>query len=160
MGRHLTIEAFPSDHVVPGLGYHLWRRRRRLATDFIGLPPAELIALRERGVETAEVVEDLELSYCGDTGPGVFATEPRVFESRVLVVECTFLGEKHRDKGAHFGHLHLDDLIAREGDFRNQAVVLQHLSHRHKVSELREEVDRCLPSLAPRIHLLVEEVER
>jgi len=157
VGRDLVIEAFPSDHVVPSLGYHLWRLRRRLAPEHAGLPPAELIALRARGVETAQVIEDLWLSYCGDTGPGVFDLEPRVFDSRVLVVECTFLGEKHRDKGGRFKHLHLEDLVEREASFRNQALVLQHLSRRHKVAELRAEIDRLMPSLAPRVHLLVEE---
>jgi ribonuclease Z len=157
VGRNLVIEAFPTDHVVPSLGYHLWRYRRRLAPEYVGLPPAELIALRERGVETAQVVEDLWLSYCGDTGPGVFDLEPRVFDSLVLVVECTFLGEKHRDKGARFKHLHLGDLVEREASFRNQALVLQHLSRRHRVAELRAEIDRLMPALAPRVHLLVEE---
>lgn len=159
VGRDLVIEAFPTDHVVPSLGYHLWRLRRRLAAEHAGRPPAELIALRTQGVETSEVVEDLWLSYCGDTGPGVFEAEPRIFESQVLVVECTFMGEKHRDKGARFGHLHLEDIAAREASFRNQALVLQHLSRRHKVAELREEIDRRLPDLAPRVHLLVEEEE-
>jgi ribonuclease Z len=159
VGRDLVIEAFATDHVVPSLGYHLWKLRRRLAPQHVGLPPAELIALRARGVETAEVVEDLQLSYCGDTGPGVFTAEPRIFESKVLVMECTFLGEQHRDKGARFKHLHLEDIAGREESFHNEALVLQHLSRRHKVAELREEIDRRLPALAPRVHLLVEEEE-
>ena len=133
--------------------------RRRLDPEHVGRPPAELIALRAQGVETAEVIEDLWLSYCGDTGPGVFEAEPRIFDSQVLVIECTFMGEKHRDKGARFGHLHLENIAGREASFRNQAIVLQHLSRRHKVAELREEIDRRLPALAPRVHLLVEEEE-
>ena len=157
VGRDLVIEAFATDHVVPSLGYHLWKLRRRLAAEHAGLPPSELIALRAKGVETGVVVEDLWLSYCGDTGAGVFDLEPRVFESRVLVVECTFLGEKHRDKGSRFGHLHLEDIAEREERFHNQALVLQHLSRRHKVAELRAEIDRRMPALAPRVHLLVEE---
>jgi ribonuclease Z len=157
VGRDLVIEAFPTDHVVPSLGYHLWKLRRRLAPEYVGLPPAELIALRGRGVETAEVVEDLWLSYCGDTGPGVFTAEPRVFASKVLVLECTFLGDKHRDKGARFKHLHLEDIVERRASFHNEALVLQHLSRRHKVAELRDEIRRLLPALAPRIHFLVEE---
>jgi ribonuclease Z len=143
--------------VVPSLGYHLWKLRRRLAPEHAGLPPARLIELRAQGVETAEVVEDLWLSYCGDTGRGVFEAEPRIFDSKVLIVECTFLGEKHRDKGARFGHLHLEDIAERESKFNNQALVLQHLSRRHKVTELREEIDRRMPDLAARVHLLVEE---
>ncbi|HEX4963965.1 MAG TPA: MBL fold metallo-hydrolase [Thermoanaerobaculia bacterium] len=156
VGRGLHIEAFATDHVVPTLGYHLWHGRRRLAAPFAGLAPAELIALRERGVDTSEVIEDLWLSYCADTGPAIFDREPRIFGSRVLMLECTFLGEEHRDKGERFKHLHLDDIARWVGKFCNEAIVLHHLSRRHRVEELRAEVDRRLPDLASRIHVLVE----
>jgi ribonuclease Z len=156
VGRDLAMQAFAVDHVVPTLGYHLFRGRRRLAPDYAGLPPEELIALRRQGVQTAELVEEVWLSYCGDTGPGVFDLEPRLFDSKVLMMECTFLGEEHRDKGERFKHLHLGDIAARADRFRNQAVVLHHLSRRHRVSDLRAEVARTMPELAPRIHFLVE----
>jgi len=156
VGRGLHVEAFATDHVVPTLGYHLWRGRRRLAPDYAGLPREELIALRERGVETSEVAEDLWLSYCADTGPAIFDREPRIFGSRVLMMECTFVGEEHRDKGERFKHLHLGDVVQRAGEFRNEAIVLHHLSRRFRVEDLRAEVDRRLPELAPRIHILVE----
>jgi ribonuclease Z len=157
VGRDLAVEAFATDHVVPSLGFHLRRARRRLAAAFAGLPPSELIALRQQGVDTAEVVEEDWLSYCGDTGPRLFDMEPRLFASRVLMLECTFLGEAQRDKGGRFKHLHLDDIAARAGELRNEALVLHHLSRRHTVAELRAEVERRLPELAPRVHLLVEE---
>jgi ribonuclease Z len=156
VGKGLTVEAFATDHVVPSLGYHLWHGRRRLAPAFAGLPAEELIRLRGEGVETAEVVEDLWLSYCGDTGPRIFAMEPRIFRSRVLMLECTFLGEEHRDKGERFKHLHLGDIEHRAGDLKNEAIVLHHLSRRFRVEDLRAEVERRLPELAPRIHILVE----
>lgn len=156
VGRGLAMEAFATDHVIPSLGYHLWRGRRRLAQAFAGLPAAELISLRGQGVDTSELVEDLWLTYCGDTGPGIFEREPRVFRARVLMLECTFLGEEHRDKGALYKHLHLGDIARRADELRNEAIVLHHLSRRFRVEELRAEVDRRLPELAPRIHLLVE----
>lgn len=156
VGKGLTMEAFAVDHVVPTLGYHLWHGRRRLAPAFAGLPPAELIALRAQGVDTSETVDDLWLSYCGDTGPRIFEMEPRIFRSRVLMMECTFLGEEHRDKGERFKHLHLGDIERRAADFHNEAIVLHHLSRRFRVEELRAEVERRLPELAPRIHILVE----
>ena len=156
VGRGLHVEAFATDHVVPTLGYHLWRGRRRLAPSFAGLPREELIALRERGIETSEVAEDLWLSYCADTGPAIFDREPRIFASRVLMMECTFLGEEHRDKGERFKHLHLGDVAQRAEEFRNEAIVLHHLSRRFRVEDLRAEVNRRLPELATRIHILVE----
>lgn len=156
VGRDLVMQAFAVDHVVPTLGYHLIRGRRRLAPAYAGLPPEALIDLRRQGVDTSELVEEDWLSYCGDTGPGVFDLEPRIFESKVLMLECTFLGEEHRDKGERFKHLHLGDIAARADRFRNQALVLHHLSRRHRVSDLRAEVERQLPELAARVHLLIE----
>lgn len=156
VGRSLAMQAFAVDHVVPTLGFHLIRGKRRLAPEFVGLDAAEIVALRHKGVETAEVVEETWLSYCGDTGPGVFDLEPRLFDSQVLMLECTFLGDEHRDKGERFKHLHLVDIEARAGELRNQALVLHHLSRRYRVAELRAEVNRRMPELAPRIHLLVE----
>ena len=156
VGRDLAVEAFAVDHVVPTLGFHLWRTKRRLAPEYAGLSAAELIELRGRGVETSEAIDDLWVSYCADTGPGVFDREPRLFGSRVLMLECTFLGDEHRDKGERFKHLHIEDIARRAGEMRNQALVLHHLSRRHKVAELRAEVERRMPELAPRVHFLVE----
>jgi ribonuclease Z len=156
VGKGLAMEAFATDHVVPSLGYHLWRSRRRLASGFVGLPPEELISLRTQGVDTAEVVEEIWLTYCGDTGPRVFEMEPRLFRSRVLMVECTFLGEEHRDKGDRFKHLHLGDIARWADELHNEAIVLHHLSRRFREEELRAEVERRMPALAPRVHILVE----
>jgi len=158
VGRDLTVEPFRTDHVVPTLGFHLLRRKRRLPQALAGLPAAELIALRERGVPTAEEVEEIALSYCADTGPAVFDLEPRLFGSRVLMLECTFLGEEYRDRGHLYKHLHIDDLAARAARFENAALVLHHLSRRHRVEDLQAAVDRLLPRLAARVHLLVEPV--
>lgn len=157
VGRDLTMEAFATDHVVPSLGYHLLRRKRRLARAYLGLPGEELAALRRQGVETSESAEEAWLSFCGDTGPGVFDLEPRVFASRVLMIECTFLGEQHRGRGDLYKHLHLDDLAAREERFENESLVLHHLSRRYRVADLRREVAQRLPRLAARTHFLVEE---
>ncbi len=156
VGKDLAMQAFTVDHVVPSLGYHLFRGRRRLAPEYAGLPPEELIALRRQGVDPSEQVEEVALTYCGDTSPAVFDLEPRIFDSKVLMLECTFLGEEHRDKGERFKHLHIGDIAAQADRFRNQALVLHHLSRRHSVAQLRAEVERRMPELAPRVHLLVE----
>lgn len=159
VGRNLAMEAFAIDHVVPGVGYHLIRRKRHLAPALSGRSRDELIALRQQGIETTETVEEIWLSYCGDTGPAVFELEPRLYTSRVLMVECTFLTAEHRHRGGLYKHIHLEDLAERAGSFRNEALVLHHLSRRHSVGDLRREVERHLPGLAGRVHLLVEGTE-
>lgn len=157
VARRLRVEAFATDHVVPSLGYHLVRVKHRLREPYRGLPGTELSRLRAAGEATEEAVEELALTYCGDTGAGVFELEPRLFEAAVLVLECTFLGEEKRESAALYKHLHLEDLVARRECFRNRALVLHHLSRRHRTADLRREVVRRMPELAERIHLVGEE---
>ncbi len=153
VGRRLLVEAFTTDHVVPSLGYHLIERRRRLAAACRDLSPAEIVARRQAGEEVEEEREVLRLTYCGDTGAGVFAGEPKLFHAQVLLLECTFLGSAARDKGRRFGHLHLEDLVEQAARFENERLVLHHLSRRFRRRELRAEVERLLPGLAERIHI-------
>ncbi len=152
----LTVEAFAGDHVVPSVGYLLLRRKRRLAPAFRELPPERIAELRRGGAEVTEVEEGPWLAYCGDTGAGVLDSEPRLFEAPVLLLECTFLGERLREVGGRYGHIHFEDLVERQHDFRNQAVLLHHLSRRHRPEELARQVAERLPALAPRVFLMGE----
>lgn len=153
VARNLAVEAFAVDHGVPALGYHLWRRRKRLAPALAGLPEAEVAARRARGETVTEEHEELWLSYPGDTGPGVFTLEPRLFTSRALLLECTFLLAGHRERGAAYGHLHFEDLVEHQDRFRNQALVLVHLSRRHRPQDLLALAQERLPALAGRLHV-------
>lgn len=151
--RDFEVEAFATDHTVPSLGYHLWRSRSRLAPRLEGLEPSEIARRRAAGETVAMHFEELLLSYCGDTRPEVFDGEPRLLEAKVLVVETTYLGAGLRDRGGEFGHTHVEDLVELQGRFRNQAVVLHHLSRRHRPEDLRRTVDELLPELADRVHV-------
>lgn len=153
LGRGFELEAFATDHVVPSLGAHLLARKRRLQAAFRGLSREQLVELKHQGVGVEEEVEEHLLSYCGDTGPGVFARSPRIFEAQVLMIECTFLGPELEGRGSDYGHLHLKDLVAVRERFQNRAIVLSHLSRRHRVEELRQAVERELPELCERICL-------
>ncbi len=138
MGRDLAIEAFATDHVVPSLGFHLLRRRRKLKEEFRALSGASSPALRADRVAIEGDSEELWLSYCGDTGPEVWRLAPRLPQSRLLIIECTFLGDEVRQHGSAYKHLHFDDLVEHEADLAaHEAIVLHHLSRRHSTAELR-----------------------
>ena len=156
VARDLTVEAFSSEHVVPSLGYHLWRQKRSLLPDLRSLPPGELAAMRGRGERIDEIRKELWLSYPGDTGPNVFESNPELYSSRILLLECTFLCDSTREAARKYGHTHIEDLAERQHRFRSEAIVLHHLSRRHRLEELRESIQQLLPALASRIHLLSE----
>lgn len=150
----LSVEAFATHHVVPSLGYHLVRRKKRLREPYRDRSPIELAALRRQGEEIEEHEPEDWLSYCGDTGPTVLDSEPRLLRSRVLMLECTFLREQSRGSSHLFGHTHLDDIAERRERFENEVLVLHHLSTRHSTEEMRAAVRDRLGSLAERVRLL------
>jgi len=157
VGRGMAVEAFATDHVVPSLGFHLLRRRRRLKEEFRALPGDDLARLRAERVAIDTELEEIWLSYCGDTGPGVWRLAPRLASSRLLMIECTFVGAEVRPHGSAYKHLHFEDLVEHEAELaRHEAIVLHHLSRRHSLGALRREVDARLPRLASRVHLLGE----
>jgi ribonuclease Z len=154
VGRDLLVEAFAVEHVVPSLGYFLVREVRRLAPDFAHLQTTEIAALRHEGVEVERVEEIDWLAYCGDTAAATLDAHPRLYRARVLLLECTFFLPEAVERARRYGHLHLDDIVARREAFANQAIVLHHLSRRHEWGELRSAVDERLGALAGRVHLL------
>jgi ribonuclease Z len=157
VGKDLAVEAFAVDHRVPSLGYHLLRQRRRLRPELAGETADAIVGRRRAGEAVEEMREEIWLSYPGDTGAGVFALEPRLADSRVLMLECTFLGEPHRVRAARYRHLHLDDVVAFAASSRNQAIVLYHLSRRYAPAELRRALDARLPAaVASRVHLFAD----
>ena len=156
LGRGFLLEAFATEHVVPSLGYHLLERKRRLLPALRGLPTEEIAARARRGEVVDEEVLDLRLTYCGDTSAGIFAREPRLFLARVLLLECTFMTAEHRDKGARFGHLHLEDIARVAARFENEAIVLHHISRRYRPADVRRAVAEHLPGLTSRLHLVLE----
>jgi ribonuclease Z len=153
VGKDLAIEAFATDHVVPSLGYHLWRSKRRLEEEFQDRTPDELVRLRRQGIDIERREEELCLAYCGDTGPAVFELEPRILDASVLLLECTFVDAASKSRARTYKHMHLGDLVERAGDFRNRELVLHHFSRRYTSSELRIELEKRLRLPQTRVHL-------
>jgi len=159
VGSGMSVEAFATDHVTASLGYHLLQTVGRLRPEYSSCTAEELTRMRSEGKEIEQQEERVWLSYAGDTGAGVFSTEPRLFAARLLLIECTFLHPQWRERAAQYGHIHFDDLRAQAKRFTNETIVLHHLSRRFAPAELRRAVESELPRLASRIRILGEEDE-
>lgn len=156
LGQGRFAVPFRSLHRVPCQGYALHTTRARLKAEFADRDARALQELRAAGVTLTEPVEKVELVFTGDTSAEVIEQEALVREARVLVIECTFLGDEipplvAREKG----HVHLADLAARAHLLRNEHVLLTHFSGRYAPERVRDEVDRVLPpELRARVTLL------
>ena len=152
----LWVRSFRTFHPVPSLGYQLFRRVKKLRPEFIGLTGAEIMRLRsaaDSAIELFDEIERLEVAYATDTLVRVLDREPSLYQSKLLILECTFLDQRKSLAAARAGcHIHLDELIERAGEFRNERIVLMHFSQIYKPGEVGQILRaRCPEDLFARI---------
>lgn len=150
--RDLFVTAFPVDHRIPTLGFLASEVKRKLLPAFEGHGPEEVRAAVERGETVAREVAIPLVAYSGDTAAGFFdLAPPEVFRAKVLLLECSFVEERDRDRPRAWKHLHLAEIADRADLFQNEVLVLTHLTLRTNPEEIRRGISRRLPaSLAGR----------
>jgi ribonuclease Z len=148
LGHDLWVRAFRTLHGVPSLGYQFLRRVTRLRAEHRELPPQEVARRRKAGEDLFEVTERLELAYATDTLSAVLESVPSLLESRVLVLECTFIGQERTvEEARERSHLHLEEVLARAERFQNEALVLMHFSQAYSPEEVHAVVQARLPEV-------------
>ena len=114
--------------------------------EFCELPGREIAERRKRGDDLFEIEERRELAYATDTLLRVIDTMPSLLDTRVLILECSFLDERKSIESTHAGgHVHLDELLERADDFRNEAIVLMHFSQMYTPEEVHRTLQRRCP---------------
>jgi ribonuclease Z len=151
--KDLWVRAFRTHHRVPSLGYLLLRKTRKLKPELASLPGAEIGARRRAGEDIFYQAEHHELAYATDTLHDVLETAPELLESRVLVLECTFLDERKTLEASRAGgHIHLDELLPYADRFRNAHLVLMHFSQLYSPAEVHAILARrCPPAMLDRL---------
>lgn len=135
--RNWEVEAFPTKHSVPSVGYRFLEGRRRLKAEHRGKPPEEIIRLKEAQPDTLhETYEHVVLAITGDTGPGL---EPSLVENAdVLLHEATFLKQEDREG---LDHATAEDAFTLARDANVKHLVLYHISQRY----WRRDIVKAIP---------------
>ncbi len=154
--KDMRVEFFATDHWVPTLGSRVVWRRHRLLPELVGLPGEEIARRRHDGDEVTEEIETDLLAYCADSGPAVLEAGSPALAAEVLLLECSFYRPRDRERAVRYGHLHLDDILARVDLVRCRHLVLLHASRRHRLREVEEIlVERLTPVLDCSLHHLM-----
>ena len=104
--------------------------------------------LRLSGVDVTQEIRAPLVAYLGDSSPEGLDRCPAMFEAMILITELTFVAHSHRKEKIHkFGHMHLDDLLARRDRFRNEVVIATHFSTRYTDERIRRTLARRLPDM-------------
>lgn len=153
----LLVRAQQAFHVVPCLAYQFIRRVRKLKPEYQHLSGDEIARRRLAGEDLFRAVEHLEFAYATDTLVTVLDHNPQLYESRVLVIETTFLDGRKSLLDARAGcHIHLDEIIERAERFENRHLVFMHVSQIYSPAEVEALLDaRLPPGLRARTQVLV-----
>ena len=144
--RDLEVEAFETDHRVPTLAFVASEIRNRLRPDLAGQSPEDIRDAAARGEAVSGRVAIPLVAYSGDTGAGIFARAPRsFFAAKVLLLECSFVEERDRERSKAWKHLHVDEIAERADLFENEVVILTHLTLRTSGDEIRRLLKSRLP---------------
>jgi ribonuclease Z len=146
LSREHLVTVFETRHTLPSVGFVVWDRRRKLKPEYQGMPGEKIRDLRLAGEDVTQEVRIPLLCYMGDTAPEGLDGYPPVYEARILITEMTFAAPNHRKERIHkFGHLHLDDLVARASRFKNELIIAAHFTTRCDARQIRQHVERALP---------------
>lgn len=155
LGRGLSARAFAVDHRIDALGYTLIQTRKKLRAEFQDLTGPEIRDRVALGETVQHEVEHAELSYPGDTTIRVFERSPHILQSRILILECTFVGPAFSAETAtRRGHVHLDQLAAWAEHMKCERLFLTHFSQRYDRRFVEAEIQKLPESLRSRVEII------
>lgn len=135
--HHLTntsfLKCFDMVHKIPSKGYVIFETRRKLKPEYRSLSIIDIEKTKkESNVEIEDIVHVPLISFSGDTTiEGVLRCQS-MLESKLLILECTYIDDKiSQQECKNRGHVHLNDIIDNWKYFQNEHVLLVHLSPRY-----------------------------
>jgi len=155
--RHHYLRAFATDHTVPSLGFVVVEKRSKLQEQYVGLPQEKLVEIKASGKEITYIKEVPLIAYMGDTAPGKHFERDDVANAQVLITECTFMADDHRQRSRVGKHLHVADLAQIVEQVNCPNIVLTHLSRRTHLGEANRQLGRHINKRdRGRIHMLMD----
>lgn len=148
LSRELVMTVHRTTHTVPSVGYIVWERRNKLKPEYQDLSGEQIRDIRLAGNEVSAEIRMPMLAYTGDTSPPGLDKNPDMLNAQILITEMTFVAPKHRKEKIHkHGHMHLDDFVERQNDFKNELVIAAHYSVRYSPRQVQKAVEKKLPTM-------------
>ncbi|MEZ6117022.1 MAG: MBL fold metallo-hydrolase [Pirellulaceae bacterium] len=148
VSRELVVTVHQTFHTIPSVGYVVWERRKKLKPEYTNLTGEQIRDIRLQGTEVSEERRTPRIAYLGDSTPQGLDANPIMYEAEVLLTEITFLAARHRSAKIHkMGHIHLDDIVARQDKFQNQLIIAAHVSSRYSSKQAEKILQKALPNM-------------
>jgi ribonuclease Z len=140
------IKVFPSKHRIDSFGYTLFETHKKLSPKYQGLSQHELVKLKTEGRALNEFVNKPLVSFTGDTQIEFLHSRPWIKQSKILLLESTYLDDKKSIEHARaWGHTHLHEILPYLDEIESEKIVLIHISSRYTWAEAQKLVHQQVP---------------
>ncbi len=148
LSREIVVTPVRTSHRIPSLGYIVWERRQKLKPEYQLLSGEQIRDIRLSGQEVSEERRLPKVAYVGDSTSAGLDENPSMYEAEILITELTFVAPGHRPRMIQkLGHMHLDDLVARQDRFQNKLIIASHFSTRYHPRQVQRYVEQALPDM-------------
>lgn len=148
--RNLWGRSFRVDHRAPSVGYTVGRTVQKLKPEYAGLSGPEIGLLRRNGSQVSDTAHVPVVTFIGDCDGASLKRESHIWESKVVIIECTYVEDVDQTSAVKYTHTHLLEIAdVLNGLDRNavkvEAIVLKHFSQKTDPRRIRERVDEVIP---------------
>ncbi|MFA5423732.1 MAG: MBL fold metallo-hydrolase [Phycisphaerae bacterium] len=141
---NLFARVFPTNHTKGSVGYAIIEKRKKLKEEYLQLTGPQIVELKKQGVTIDYPVELPIVSYLGDTQYADFAQLDYVANSKILITECTFYEDEHRERADVGRHMYIDDMAKLLGQMNNEHVIITHITNRTSLADAKKLLKKAL----------------
>lgn len=134
---NLFARAFEVKHSYGAVGYTVIEKRKKLKPEYTNLMGPQIVSLKNQGVEIEYTLEFPIVSYMGDTGYMDFSQIDDIAKSKILIIECTFFLDEHRERADDGKHMHIDEFAGLIERMENKHVIITHLTQRIGIGQAK-----------------------
>jgi ribonuclease Z len=146
LNKQYSFAAHKTFHRVPSQGYTIYETKNKLKLEYNNMSQAEILLLKEKGIEISQSMIQPVFSFSGDTKIEYILEHEDVRKSKVLFLECTYIDStKDVEHARLWGHTHLFEIAEHADQFENEKLVLLHFSPRYSYKFIREQIQKILP---------------
>lgn len=154
---NLFARVFATPHCYGSVGFTLLEKRKKLKPEFRNLSGPKIVALKKEGVDIEQHIDLPLVTYLGDTAPIDLTSLDFVVNSKVLITECTFFDEDHKERAQAGRHMHITDFVNQLDQLNNEHIIMTHTTQRTHLSQIKRTLAHILPdSWQEKVHLLMD----
>lgn len=143
---NLFTRVFPTKHSRGSVGYTVLEKRKKIKPEYANLTGRQIVELKKKNVQIDNPLEIPIVTYLGDTQYVDFSQLSYVSQSKILITECTFYEDEHKNRADVGRHMHIDELAKLLADMNNEHIIITHVTNRTALAQAKKMLKDSLPA--------------